>query len=83
MATNHRIAKSYNTSRAVESINFKLAVILTIIIIGIASNAYRSWVDQENREKTQIIQKMQERIKDLNAKLTACESGTPQPNLRD
>lgn len=73
----------FNAVSALNSINTKMVIIVVIILIGIASNAYRSWVDQTNRELTEQVRTLQSRIKVLDAKIDELETGTPMPEIKD
>lgn len=64
------------------SINSKLAIVVVIILIGIASNAYRSFVDDTNRRQTKQIEQMGKRIKYLRDQLDSCNTGTPMPTIK-
>lgn len=64
------------------SINSKLAIIVVIILVGIASNAYRSFVDDTNRRQAKQIEYMGKRIKDLRDQLDSCNTGTPMPTIK-
>lgn len=74
---------SYNHARSLESINYKLAIVLLIIIIGIGSNAIRTWADLQGDKRQQRIEYLDSRVRELESKLEACESGTPMPSIKD
>lgn len=69
-----------NNHRAV---NFRFAVLIVMILIGLMSNAYRTVIDKENREKTQIIQNMQKRITQLREEKEQCMSGSTTPGYQE
>lgn len=70
---------NFHTIRQMDSINFKLAIILTIIVIGLLSNGLRTYVDLVGDTRQRRIEYLDKRVAALEARLEACESGTPQP----
>jgi hypothetical protein len=73
----------WTTQSILNSINTKLAIIVSIIVIGLLSNGYRTVVDSETRRQAVIIERMQKRITELREQKESCESGTPMPLLKD
>lgn len=83
-----RMAGNYEMQRNIESINYKFAIILAIIVIGLLSNGVRSYLDVKGDKRQHRIEyldkqviEMQDTIMKLSAEKDSCETGTPMPTV--
>lgn len=85
-----RMAGNYEMQRNIESINYKFAIILAIIVIGLLSNGVRSYLDlkgDQRQKRIEFLDKRNEelvqRLRALRERADACETGTPMPRIKD
>lgn len=90
MNRNERMAETFSVSRSLESVNFKVVIILALIILGILSNGLRTYLDLTGDSRQTRIEyldqqviEMQDTIMRLSAELESCNTGTPMPFIKD
>lgn len=83
-----KMVDDYQTQSLLSSINSKLLVIVAIIVFGIGSNLFRSYLDfmgDKRQARINFLDKRNEelvqRLRSVRDRADACESSVPMPTI--
>jgi cell division protein FtsB len=76
-------AREWAQSRQIDSLNFKMTIMLVLVIIGIMSNVARTINDIKDDTKQARIVYLDKRIIELEQRIEDYETGVPRPQQKD